>query len=202
MNLTIEKNDQATPFLNRARAVMKNQRPINQAMASGAIVLVQDKFRGLASTNRNPYGARGGFWNRMLSGTKAMADAQFAILRMPREVALRFHGGTVRPKTTKFLAIPARKEAYGKSPRDFNDLRFAVLPVGGPVLIQAAQTQITFNKARRVRRGGKEIGGGVFFWLRRSVTVRGDAGVLPTKQELLDAAGQAGERFIIGRLTQ
>lgn len=198
MNLKFEVVDNTTPHLDKALAVMKKKRPIHQAMASGAIVVVQDKFRANAATNRNPYGARGGFWNRMLAGTKAKADNEFAILRMPREIALRLHGGTVRPATTKFLAIPARKEAYNKSPRDFNDLRFAVLPVGGPVLIQGERTKISFRKGKAVR--GGMAGGGVFYWLRRSVTVRGDRDVLPTEAELLEAAGHAGEQYILGRL--
>lgn len=181
--------DDTTPFVQRLALALNGGDRLNRAMVNAALPVFQRHFRALAATNRNPYGVRSGFWNRMLSGTKAIANESEAVIRMPREMALRYFGGTVTPKKSKFLAIPARAEAYNKSPRDFSDLRFAILPVGGPVLIQNEQTRVKFRKGKGGIKTiqGETTGGGVYYWLRRSATIRGDSGVLPTEQEIMTA---------------
>lgn len=195
---TVKIKDTAAPFLAKALALHSNPQPINQALAEGATAKVQSHFSGLSVTNRNRFGLPGSFWQRMLGGTKALATHAFGYVLMPRPVALRYFGGTVRPVRTKFLAIPARAEAHNRSPRDFNDLRFVKTRSGG-MLVQAEQT--TFRVGPRGgRRDRRRVGGGVFYWLVRSVTIREDQGVLPTMNELAEAAIGAGEGYIRRRL--
>jgi hypothetical protein len=180
MSISISISDGMSGRLERAAQILGNRRRLNRAMAEGALPVVQNHFRSLSATNRNPYGARPRFWNRMLSSTKADSTESAAILRMPAEVGFRYRGGTLRPVKAKYLTIPARSESYGKSARDFNDLE----PVAfdGPrgkmlALVQRNQTVITRAKSGK-RKGeitkAKEIGGGVYFWLVRSVNIRGN----------------------------
>lgn len=174
--------------IDRAIAVLGSPVRVNKAISQGALPVVQNHFRGLAATNHNRFGVRSSFWNRMLAATKGDATAEAAIVRMPGEIALRFFGGTVTPKKAKFLAIPARAEAYGKSPRDFTDLRFAVLPEGGPVLIRVV---------KKSGKSGKDImGGEVMYWLRRQATIRANSEVLPTEAELQAGAVRGLEALL------
>jgi len=192
MSTTIDLRDEITPWLDGQLASFSDTAALNRAAAEGALPVFQQHFRGLSASNVNPFGARGGFWGRMLAGTRADATAQAGFIHMPREVALRYFGGTVFPKTKKLLAIPARTEAYGKSPRQFDSLQFVRFRSGAMALVQKADTHVALqrgkNKGRvRLAKEGESAthgAGAVMYWLKPSVTVRGDQGVLPTVDEI------------------
>ena len=190
--------DTATPYLAKALREIERKQPINLAVAEGASAVVQGHFAELAVTNRNRFGVRGGFWQRMLLGTKALATDAYGYILMPRAVALRYFGGTVRPTRTEFLALPARAEAYNRSPRDFNDLRFVRTRRGG-MLIQREQTAFSRDGSGDASNRTK-LGGIVMYFLVRSVTIRRDESVLPTMVQLSEAGALAGEGFIRRRL--
>jgi hypothetical protein len=119
----------------------------------------------------------------MLASTKSGADSTGGFIRMPREVALRAFGGVIRAKKSKFLAIAARGESYGKSPRQFNDLRF-VPRRGRPggMLVQNDQTQLvrySRGKSKGQVKERREVGGLVMYWLVPQVTIQGSDAVLP-----------------------
>ena len=193
--------DNATPTMMRLAAALNAGESMNRAIAEAALPVFQNHFRGLAGSNKNRFGARGGYWNRMLSGTKAVGTNQAAIIRMPREMALRYFGGTVTPKGgAKNLSIPARTEAYGKSARDFNDLRFVQFGRGGAkALVQRDQTSFTRTKSGKRKgqiSGQREIGGMVFYWLVPKATIRGDRSVLPDEQEIIKGARRGLESYL------
>lgn len=168
-------------------AGLKEARRFNAKVAAHALPLFEQNFLRLAGTNRNAFGVRGGFWNRMLSGTKAMATTEAAIIRMPREVRLRHRGGTVRPKVAKYLAIPQAAEAYGKSPRQFDDLR--IIRVGNALLAVR-------HAAFPGRRDAVRTVGTVLYVLVRSATIQPRADVLPA-DSAVDAAALAGARAFV-----
>jgi hypothetical protein len=109
-----------------------------------------------------------------------------------RGIRLRFEGGTVRPVNAKFLAIPARAEAYGRRPREFDDLKPIFFKHSG-ALVQTEQQQVRVRKRKsgaysfKIEPGG-ELGGGVMFWLVKSATHAADPTVLPTDEALHAAA--------------
>ncbi len=177
--------DQARPMLDRLGLVLRSRKRVNRAVAAGALPVFQGRFRELSSSNRNPFGVRGGFWNRMLSGTRASADDDKATISMPGEMRLRYYGGTVTPKKGKFLSIPAREEAYGKSPREFDDLRFVPTSRGG-MLVKRYRGMKKVKGEKRI--AGNRSAGNVFYWLVRSATIRGDPNVLPSGEVIRDAA--------------
>jgi hypothetical protein len=189
--MQIEIKDAATPAIANLRKKLADPRKVNDVMGKAALPVFRDNFKKLNSTNHNKFGLRSTFWDRMIEGTRAVASIDVATIVMPREVALRYYGGTVRPKKANFLAIPARQEAYGKSPRDFSDLCFAVLNPGGPVLIQNEQSKISYRKNRKTGQRqiirGESTGGGVFYWLKPSAAIKKNPNVLPTPGEVLDA---------------
>jgi hypothetical protein len=195
MSLTIQVSvdDQATPRLRELYAALEDGREAHQYMADRATALVQRHFTALAGTNRNPYGARSTFWNRMVSGTAAQATGEAAFVRMPREIAQRYLGGPIEPKAGKtFLAIPARSEAHGKSPRQFDDLHFVPTGPEKGMLVQNEQTSIRIGKARkdgsRGVKAGREMGGLVMYWMVKSVWQDGDENVLPENDAFAGAA--------------
>ena len=111
----------------------------------------------------------------------------------------RYYGGEIRPVNKKYLTIPARSEAYGKSASEFNDLEPMIRFRNGKAvavgLMQRAQTQIRFTRKGNLKRGD-EVGGGVMFWLVKSVRQSGDKSILPTSRVLADSVGRDASRYI------
>lgn len=122
-------------------------------------------------------------------------------------LALRWLGGTIRAgvgtssrtgKPTRFLAIPARAEAYGTTPKQMPDLRFIPRRGGGGMLVQALQSVVSFGK--KGTRLAREVGGLVMFWLVKQVTQKPDPSVMPAEEQLLKAAVDPMEQFLFRRL--
>lgn len=188
--LQVSVQDFSAPDRAALVKILQDRKALGKAAAQGALPEFQGRMREMSASNRNPYGARSTFWNRMLAGTKADGDESGGYVRMPREVALRRYGGRVRPKKAKYLAIAARAEAYGKSPRQFADLRF-IVGEHGAMLIQNEQTVLVRRKGGK-RKGEvketKEVGGGVMFWLVRSATINPNEDVFPKAGAVRGAA--------------
>jgi len=191
LTLRINVSDLATPRLARLEEALRDSAALNRYVADAALALTEKAFvRNAAVPNKNAWPSTG-FWTRMLSGTTATADADAATVRMPGEVAQRFFGGTITPKSGKsFLAIPARMEANGKSPLQFDDLHFVPTGPDRGMLVQNDKT--VKAKGARARKDGsfktEEVGGGVFFWLVKSVIQSADPSVLPDEADYLESA--------------
>ncbi len=92
---------------------------------------------------------------------------------------------------TKYLALPARAEAYGKTPGEFDDLEFIPRKAGGGMLVQALQTE--FRYGRKLKNGQRDystttVGSLVMFWLVTEVDQPADPTVMPTEDDLVEAA--------------
>lgn len=178
---------------------LRNKTQQNRAMAEGALPVVQRQLLENSRTNRNKFGARGGFWQRMLAATRAGSDAEAGFISMPREVALRVYGGTVVPRVSKLLAIPARTEAYGKSPRQFADLHFIPTAKGG-LLVQNDATRIKRKKRKAGVQAGETVGGGVFYFLVKRATIAPNRSLLPTDKEILTGASRGLKTWLEGQM--
>lgn len=101
---------------------------------------------------------------------------------------------------TKFLAIPARAEAYGKTPGEFHDLHFVreKRGNGGAMLVQTMQTAVSIGK-RGVRKVG-DRGGLVMFWLVKQVELKADPSILPDNASVTQAAIVPAENYLARRL--
>jgi hypothetical protein len=118
-------------------------------------------------------------------------------------IAQRFFGGPIQPVNAKFLAIPARSEAYGKRPREFDNLRAIIFKSGAGALVQrdASVTRSGDRGSRRIAglagmHEGESLGGLVFFWLVKQVVQPPDPTVLPTEDEMLNAAVENAQQYI------
>jgi len=206
--IDIEK-DSTTPLIESVRTGLTDQRALNTAAANAMLPEVQKTLRNMSESNHNAFGVRDTFWNQMLSATYAGTDGDAGFVSTPRPVALRRFGGTVVPLEHEYMPIAARSEAYGKSPRDFPDLRLAFFGMGpkGPKLGLVQADQQAVNYGRKHRDGTRTVspgevkGGMVFFWLVSEATIKPDANVLPTNEVLIGAA-QQGVIDYIGLLTR
>jgi hypothetical protein len=124
-------------------------------------------------------------------------------------LALRWLGGTVKAgkgissksgKLTKYLAIPARAESYGKTPAEFDDLVFVPRGNGKAMLMQALQTSIDRKAQRRkgatVSSYARSAGGLVMFWLVTQVTQQPDPNVMPSEEAMATAAAGHMENYL------
>lgn len=209
--------DTARSALQDLAARARSRAAIHKVAAVAATQLVRDHFAINATENRNPYGAPSRFWARMSRGTRAEANAKEAAVVMPREVAQRYYGGPIRPTGgRKFLAIPANRTAYGRSPRSFADLVFIVIQ-GRPALARITKVQtyhtLTHHDAASDRRkdgrvrtkrvkAGKLDKPTVMFWLVRGVVQKGNPGVLPPMQSIYAAAERAMSSYLVDQLDE
>jgi len=171
--------------------------------AQAAADLTSDHLFRLDETNANHMGGeRTHFY---ASAAKSVQPAKVegrgaAFIITQIGLALRWLGGTITAGKgassatggpTKYLAIPARSEAYGKTPGEFDDLQFVPRGPGRGMLVQALQTAITFGK--KLKSGARDfhtstVGGLVMYWLVTSVTQQPDPNVMPSEKALGEAA--------------
>ena len=123
-------------------------------------------------------------------------------------LAQRWLGGTIRAGAgtssatggpTKYLALPARAEAHGKTPGEFDDLEFVRRKNGAAMLVQAMQTQITRGK-RKGDFSTTTVGGLVMFWLVKEVDQDPDPEVMPSETALAGAAADAMDEYLAYKL--
>ncbi len=165
---------------------------------------IREHLFGLNQTRPNKLrGRRTGFYAQAARGTSfATVDGDTAALISINQVGIRqrYFGGTIRPTGgRKWITIPARAEAHGKRAREFGDLRFVVFAGGGgAALIRRERTVL-----KRQRGGGftgTAEGGEVMYWLRRSVTQRPDATVLPYDELIRSRIDRDVSAYVTRRL--
>lgn len=197
LSLEIDAKDYASGPLNLLDNALRRPLPIHQYIADSCTAITRDLFGEMGARPNRSNWRPTGFWQRMLSGTVAVATAEAAIVRMPREVAQRFFGGMIYPTAGKhFLSLPARSEAYGKSPREFSDLQFIPTGPDKGILVQKDSEEQYGRKRKDGSRKTREIGGGVFFYLVKSVFQAADSSVLPSDEQYLAAAKRGLNNYL------
>ncbi len=195
--------DRGSPAVDRLSALVRGPQLANRYV--GAVArLVTANFRALDGERANQMGGkRTHFYAEAAKGTTWKADAEGGTVTVHSTgIAQRLFGGTIVPVNRKFLAIPARAEAYGHSPRDFNDLEPHFGEHGG-ALVQRIQGMKSVADTRKGRKGQRRDvadhtreQGLVFFWLVKSVTQQPDETVLPPMDDMHLAGRLAVEDLI------
>lgn len=193
MSLSIQVYDHASPTLHRLAAHLS---PRDLGAVAGRAVQnrVREHLYERNRTHRNALGGR-----RTNFAAAAARSTTFRVVEDGAVVSInhvgfrqRLQGGTILPKTKRYLAIPVRAEAYGTSPRERKDLEFEIIPGVGPVLVKKRTV-----KQRRVRVGKTSIvtasweGAEIMYRLVRKVTQRADRTWLPTDAEMGESARKA-----------
>lgn len=200
----ITRRDDLSPLLARVKDAAA-ARGLMLAMARAVATQVKDHLVAL-NAERHRYGRN--YYARAARAVAVRAAAGFALVTIAHVgIRQRFYGGEIRPRTARYLTIPAAPEAYGMRAREFNDLRFAMMVDARtgdlrPALVRRASTAISFVRRRgkdgvtrtTVKAGDYRNGGQVIFWLVRRVNQRPDPSVLPMRAEMLATALDAGTR--------
>lgn len=174
-----------------------------------AVVTVRSHLFRINSGRPNALGGkRTNFYSTAARGTNFTTVADGIILSIGSGLPAgafshRVTGGTIRPKTKKYLTIPAVAEAHGKTAGEFDDLVLVFGPSGQPIALAHALFRVTRTKLAalpaRLRIGTtKQIGqhGGIVFWLKKSVTHAPDPSVMPEAKEIYADAGKQVASFV------
>lgn len=149
------------------------------------------------------------FWEKAGRSIKYEPNADgFTLVADKIGLRQRLYGGVISAKKKKYLTIPAIEEAYGKTAREFHDLKFSITP-RGPALVRREQTRIDWKEYKRekkrfAKKGGvlqmnlfaKTSAGDVVYWLRKRVTQKGNPNVLPQRQEIVDAIRKTVSKIV------
>ena len=176
-------------------------------VARGATTFVQDHLRALDRSRANELGGRRShFYAHAARGTTHQVEGNTITITVHQlGIRQRYYGGVIRPVNAKRLAIPADKSAYGRSPREFNDLKLGAFRKGGRLIfaLVVATTYAVRSKrgadgTTRTTRGPRSKRSGlVMFWLRDQVTQIGDPSVLPAREDIATAAVRAGDDYVL-----
>lgn len=141
-----------------------------------------------------------GFWPAAARAVNYQATDAGPLININQQgVRQRLLGGMVRPVNKKFLAIPARAEAYGRAPSEFNNLKVAFGRGGAFALVEAAASQITYGKKKKNGQRDfsvTQVGGGVFYWLVKFAEQHPDPTVIPDERDVIQVAGETMDRIV------
>jgi len=189
--------DEITPALREAMALLGDAAGLNKRLGRECALQLRRHFQERETDGpRNRFGAPSShFWadvRESVGEARVTADGAEVPIAHPA-IAQKVFGGTIA-KAAKKLAIPARTEAYHKSPRLFSDLRVIPFRSGATALVKDAV------KLERGQRGigRKRDAGMVFYWLKDEVHQAADPRALPD-DAALSAALLARLQKIIAR---
>jgi hypothetical protein len=162
-------------------------RAIAPAIAVAVVLLFQQHFLTLP-TNRNSWPSTG-FWGRAARSTNYSLLSDGVDINVNQQgVRQRLEGGPINAKPGQWLTIPARSEAYGRRAREFNNLVFVLFRADLAALVESESQDVSFGRPRkdgtRKVTPGEERGGGVMYWLKKSVNQNANPGVLPGEQRV------------------
>ncbi len=141
------------------------------------------------------------FWKDASAATNAKASPNSVVISVNQiGVRQRLQGGDIFPTGDhKYLAIPAREETYGHAPSEFDNLKVGYSRRGAYALVENAAPKINWGKQNKagVRDFSTEVvGGGVFFWLVKSVHQEPDPTVIPADQDIMQVASETIDAIV------
>ncbi|MDR1305699.1 MAG: hypothetical protein LBK76_10845 [Verrucomicrobiales bacterium] len=190
--ITVTVSDNVTPSLNRLAARLNS--PAKAALVAATEVrglLIAHYQKKNAEKHRNVF-KKTNWWAKVArSVTRPHLEADGAVVSVTEPgVMAHYTGATIRPKNGKYLAIPARQEAAGKWPREFNNLYFVKFR-NGTAALMAGAAKTGKKYAGRKGLGGKQDAGLIFYFLTKTSKLRADKTALPASADI-DAAALRG----------
>ncbi|HBR95710.1 MAG TPA: hypothetical protein DEA90_16255 [Opitutae bacterium] len=173
------------------------ERPLGMhwAMANGGKEIVREHFRTLALT-RNSGSRSGGkraFYSVARDSTHARADGGGAYVEItgPRGIRQRLLGGTIKAEDGGYLAIPIDPKVKGvRAAEVYDALKLQVIvnkSKGTGVMYSGLDTPKAPKPGEKVR---------VLYALTKEVTQAADPSVLPTDEQIAEAAAEAGTDYL------
>ncbi len=196
--------DGATPKLKALVGGLQKRKPLHATMGKRGEVLLRAHF---SKRDMEPNGRgwpKQNFWGQMRKATAYQSDADekgASVAVSDRRMNQKVYGGTVTPKESKYLAIPAIPEAYGKRPSSFDFLRVHHFKSGAVALVETDRTLLKIGKkrkngTRKIKELRRSKRGRVWYWLARSVTQRKDPDALPSKETVTAALSAEVDAYV------
>ncbi len=193
MSITIQIKDDATPAVRRLEDLVASP-AIRAVVGRSGRNMVRDHLHGLDAVRHRSH-VRLHFYAAAARATNYRVLPDGAVVSINHiGIAQRYFGGEIRPRNSKYLTIPARDEAEGRRARDFNNLEPVFGRNGIYALAERSATRLKRVKGRF--QAGGETGGGIMFWLVKSVTQKPDSSVLPKMSELVETVVADAEKYI------
>lgn len=182
-------NDQATGSLADLIEQVKPARAARVVAPAAANLFRTHLFKLNDERPNRLGGKRTNFFSQAAKATSATAEGGTVKVNVAHVgIRQRVEGGTIRPTNgRKFLTIPARSEAYGTRAKEHPFLVPIFFRSGAGALVEADRS----DRGTRT-----EQGGGVWFWLVKSVTQRPDPTVLPDRAAIIGASTQALDAWV------
>lgn len=179
---TVEVHDATQAILADAAARI-SPGVVNKLIGRAGQTFVRKHFYDLDAKRPNRLGGeRVHFYGGAAKSTTFATTADGAVISVNQTgVRQRIQGGTILPKKSKYLTIPARAEAYGKRAREFNNLKVVRF---GNVLALVVADATKLSKGKKGFRAAGETGGGVMYWLVPKVVQKADPSVMPNLEAL------------------
>ncbi|HEX7860815.1 MAG TPA: hypothetical protein VF773_10840 [Verrucomicrobiae bacterium] len=204
MNVTVTAIEDASHRLARFRNSLDDKKDFDADLGRRLANDLREHFR-LRQLNgpRNQFGApSSGFWSDIrdsVNDGELVNDGVVVTISDPRFVQ-KFYGGTIKGDG-KLLAIPARAEAYGRSPRNFPFLKAVFFRSGAIALVETERT-----KLRRTKTGFKgsavQTAGMVWYWLKEEVHQDRDPNALPATTALMAGLLDTAEKHINRKINE
>ncbi len=207
MSMTITIEDTATPAIRRYLAALRDRRPLHAEMGMAVEAQVAKHMRTVKEPQGNRLSAPStGFWKEAIGSIRGTADNEAAVVSISkRGVALQYYGGTVRAKNKPYLTIPISPLSHGKSVAEMGGKFYRFLSKKGNLILATDPNPGRAGKPRvgqrlKTARIPRYRGGVPLYVLKKQVTVRPHADVLPDRAELERTATRALNNYIGRRL--
>jgi hypothetical protein len=207
MNVSYSIEENVSQRLGELAGLVEDRTELNDVLGRQMANDLREHFRERNINGpRNQFGApSSGIWGEIrdsVSDQEVDATGATVTISDPR-FPQKYYGGTIHMED-KMLAIPARAEAYDKSPRLFSNLKAIFFRPGLSALVMV-------DPGTKRKKGEKRIGsqkrdenwgnqleelGFVFYWLKQSVTQQPDYDALPPADRLVSSLLEATDSFV------
>ena len=175
-----------------APALLRAQlgRPLMAALGKRLEIALRSHFEKRNAAPNKHRSPRSNFWNRPIRDNTALQEATATTATVAiadPAMAQKIHGGPIVPKERQYLSVPARGEAYGRSPRLFDDLKFIPLRRG-----DLAGMLVREGDLPALRKGAKVA----YYFLLGKVDQQPDPDALPKPADLSQALKHEGDEYI------
>ncbi len=207
MNLNFQiKVTWDTPILRALERELTDLSGLNAYLASTAEAGTRTYIHAAAAqrhTTANRLGAAPtNYLSKNAELTESRHDANSATITVHGAIFQRVSGDvTVKARNSKWLTIPATAAAYGKSAREFSDLRVQFFGRGLMGLVKAEQSHVGTraragfdhdNRAPLITKGRADV----YYWLKKSVVLPQDRGLLPSLEQYTQGAEIAARAYL------
>ena len=203
LRIEVTNNVDAAILLTKAlQDVVADRQTINQELAIKATLLTQRHLYKIAPSRHKTAERLGatptGYLSIIAEHLEPYADNRSAKVLLNGLVGAEIFARTlgpvvVVPKRVNWLTIPAAAESYGRRARSFSDLKFIPFPSGTRALARVKIVMVPGKRKTLIKKRVPEV----LYWLRKSVTLPMDRGLLPSDEEYAAEESTAAGDFVM-----